>query len=199
MKRNLIAATLLACTPFATMAAGYVEGYYVNAELEASVGGASGDVDGDGFGVRASHQINPGMFFTGEAETLSYDGNGDDLDIRFIRAGLGVNSNPETSLIGFGYGEIVNARSEAAGESESDTGYGVHVGGKLKASDKVHLLARLGFVDVGDSDGVEGLVSGTFHFTPNVGATLAYRMLNQGADGVDLDLTDWRFGVRYTY
>jgi hypothetical protein len=198
MKLTHLAAVLLVASPMVVSAAGYVEGYYVNSDLDVSLAGAgSGDDDGAGFGIRASHALHTNYFLVGEAESISYDDS--DTDVRFLRLGAGANSDPKASVVGFIYGEVVNASIDTGEDDSSETGYGAHFGAKFKPMTNVSLVARLGYVEVDEAGGMEGLISGTYSFTPNFGATVAYRALNQSQEGGDLDLSDWRVGVRYTY
>ncbi len=195
---QLAAAALLVASPLVASAAGYVEGYYVNSDLDVSLGSVgSGDDDGNGFGIRASHAFHTNYFAVGEAESLSYDET--DIDVRFLRLGAGANSDPKAPVVGFIYGELVNASIDAGGDDSSETGYGAHFGAKFKPMTNVSLTARLGYVEIDETSGMEGLISGTYSFTPTLGATVAYRALNQSQGDADLDLSDWRIGVRYTY
>ncbi|HSW13511.1 MAG TPA: outer membrane beta-barrel protein [Solimonas sp.] len=203
MKKTLLA-VLLASAPFTTMAAassaGHVDVYYSDANAEATTGGLSGDVDGDGFGIRGAAKFTDQAFVFGEYQNTEYD-DAADLEIQQIRAGLGYLFSSSAELDLYGKVEFLNFEAEASGTGSSDdNGWGVHGGIAFMPAPEFRLFGELGYVDVGDSDGPEYNIGASYNFTPQFGAVVNYRVTDLDIDGGDeLELSDLQVGVRFNF
>lgn len=194
---KLVGTGLLAISPMTAMATGMgnsIDGYYVSSGLEVDVENVgSGDDDGDGFGVKGTFAFADQLFFNGEYQTVGYDDSDADLDQ--IRAGVGINTSASEQIVFYGLAEFISFDFD----NEDDSGFGVHGGAIFNLNQAIALNARLGYVDLGDSDGLEWLAGGSFKFTPQVAAFIDYRVTNQEDSGVELDVDDLRIGARFIF
>ena len=65
--------------------------------------------------------------------------------------------------------------------------------------DTFSLNGRIGYVDLGDADGMEYVVGAAFKLTNAFGIVADYRVTNFEEDNADLDVDDLRVGVRFTF
>ncbi len=188
---------LFAMAPITAMAGGVgnnVDVYYVSSGLEVSVPGlGSGDDDGDGFGAKGRFAFSDNLFVSGEYQSVSYDDS--DIDYDQLRAGVGINSAVGSQAVFYGLAEYVNADLD----DESESGYGVHGGVHFAVTDTFSLNGRIGYIDLGDADGMEYLVGAAFKLTDAFGIVADYRVTNLEEDNADLDIDDLRVGVRFTF
>jgi opacity protein-like surface antigen len=203
-KKTLLAALLVAA-PFSAMAAspgpvGNLDVYYIDAEAEATSGGLSGSVDGDGFGVRGAGKFNDQAFIFGEYQQNDYD-DSDNLEIRQIRAGVGflLSSSEQADL--YVKGSFLNFESETDTlGSGDDNGWAIHGGAAFKAAPGFTLFGEIGYLDVGDTDGPEYNIGAAFNVTDQLGLVANYRYTDLDVDGGDtLELKDLQLGVRFNF
>lgn len=193
--KTLIGASLLAAAPMLAhaernTALNYVDLLYMpTADLEL----LGDDTDGDGFGVRGSGEVASGVFLSGEYQSIGYDY---DVDLDLLRAGAGYAHALSENLYITAAAEYIRAKLDIPFlGSETETGYGVHVGILAPLSDKFSITGRVGHVDIGDLDGLELLAGIRFMATQNIGIALEYRQ----TDLDDLELKEMRIGVGYHF
>lgn len=202
MNKTLIAA-LLAAAPFTTMAAaksgGHVDVYYNDAELEATVPGVgSGDDDGDGFGIRGAARFSEQAFVYGEYQKNEYDDS--DLEIQLIRAGLGFLFSADRNMELYAKGELVNVDSDAGGESDDETGFGVHGGIAFLPMPALRLFGEIGYIDIDDASGPEYTIGAAYSFTEQLAVVADYRVTDlEDENDVELELSDLQLGVRFNF
>lgn len=216
-KKLLIAAAI--ASPGAVFAAGdtkfnqsYFDLYYVvSAEIEASAATGFGTVtakdDGDGYGVKTRLGLGELFFLAGEYQANDYSPEQDDneeleRDLNVYRLGGGVflPNSPffvEGEYIGI---DIGGDDDTSVDEDEDSNGYGLHLGAAVPLGERLMLNAKLGYVDIDDTDGFEYLVGGAFNFTQHLAVFADYRGSNlEGSNSSELKLNDFRTGVRFTF
>jgi opacity protein-like surface antigen len=177
----------------------HVDIYYIpKADLDISLSGVgSGKDDGDGFGMRGRALISDMLFLSGEYQTVEYDDSG--LEIDQFRAGLGLAGAVHSDLFIIGSLEYARAKLKAPGlGSESDDGFGIHIGMLARLTQQFSVNAQVGYVSL-DGDGVEMLLGARFKPTEQFGIFVDYRMTKLSDSGVDLDLDDLRVGVGFHF
>ncbi|MGQ0698461.1 MAG: outer membrane beta-barrel protein [Panacagrimonas sp.] len=204
MKKLVLAAASLVCMlPAVAMSAepaAVMDLYYVlSPEFDLEVDG-DGEVtvdEGDGLGVKGRFNLTPLFFVAAEYQANEYDEvEGFALDTEFsqIRGGLGIRFGADSPF--YVLGEAVNFDLESDGVGGDDTGFGVHLGANAPASDTFSVYGQVGYLDVGDVDGIEFLVGAAFMITPQFGAFVDYRNTSQEDDGVEATFKDIRLGLR---
>lgn len=193
---HIMCAGLLAAVPMGSMAAGVgnqVDLYYISAGIDTAVG----DDDGDGFGVKGQFAFADNLFFNGEYQSANYDDSDADLDQ--LRLGVGYNTSLNAQTVLYGLAEYARVKIKDGG-SESENGFGLHAGLQFNINDAFGLNARIGYVDIGDfGDGVEFLVGASYSFSKPFGVFADYRVSKLDGDLGDIDLDDFRVGVRFTF
>jgi opacity protein-like surface antigen len=225
-KKTLLAAALIAAPLTAAHAASNVDLYYVGiSELETE-GAPAGDFkfdEGDGYGAKVRFHLNDMLFLSGEYQNVEFD------EVEYDRGtpnipldDLGLEREIETWRAGLGFqfvdtpfyvlGEYIGLESELStngseddeetlGDDFDENGFGAHLGAKGNVTEMLTLNAQIGYVDVGDTNGLEYLVGAGLNFTPNLGIFADYRYTSLDGDdsSIDLNLTDARVGVRLTF
>ena len=182
---------LLALAPMTGFAAGIgnnVDAYYVSSGVDVGY-----DDDGDGLGIRGQFAFADQLFFSGEYQTVNYDDS--DIDLDQIRLGVGLNSDARQQLVFFGLAEFIHLDYDF----DDDNGIGLHGGAIYKVTKEFSVNGRVGYVDVGDFDGIEWLVGASYQFTPMIGAFVDYRATYLENGGADFDVDDLRVGVRFRF
>lgn len=197
MKRACIAA--LAACGFAApaMAApgnNFIDGYGLFSDIDPE--GAGSD-DGIGAGVKGGFQVADQIFLTGEFQTVEYDDSNVDLDQIRLGAGFGPGMGPNAEGL-YGRVEYVNVDFSPGGD---DDGVAGAIGYGLPLNQQFRVHGEVGYVYLDDSDGPELLLGATYRLAQNLGVFADYRMsfLNFDGPGGDLDLSDLRVGVRFTF
>lgn len=197
-----LCAVLLAGAPLAASAGGLsnnLDLYYVSAGVEVDdpfLG--SGDDDGDGFGIKGNFAIADSFFLSGEYQAVGYDDS--DIDLDQFRGGVGVNSDPAAPAVWYGLAELLNFKLDDGSDSESDSGFGLHIGGRFAVNEIFAVNARIGYVDIDDADGLEWLIGGDFAFTKQLGVFADYRVTSLEDDtDIESDFDDLRVGVRWFF
>lgn len=215
MKRvgSLICGLLLGAPLVATHAQGpvqqaqmrYLDAYYI-ADTKFEVGTTVDTDDGDGFGARLAMPLGDGGFFFGaEFQSADYrQGNNGNGQSRQTRVGLGY----QTPWFFYGLAEWarhetkINIGGTNLVDSDED-GFGVHLGTRIDLFKYVTFDARVGYVDVDDTDGLEYVVGLGFNLDPHFGLFADYRVndFDNDANGnkVDVKQKDVRAGLRFRF
>ncbi|HEX4871155.1 MAG TPA: hypothetical protein VFV27_02475 [Nevskiaceae bacterium] len=176
-------------------AASYLDGYFVpSAKIEVDIPGfGSGEADGDGFGVKGAFGFSDQLSFTAEYQGVEFDDGAGDLDQ--IRLGLGFGAGIHGTGL-YGVGEFVQFDDG----SDDENGFGIHGGYGGTLAEGVRLHGQVGYLDVGDVDGVEFLVGGAFNLNPSLGLFADYRASTlEGDGGAEVDFKDFRVGARFNF
>jgi opacity protein-like surface antigen len=201
MKRVCIAA--LAACGFAApaMAApgnNYVDGYGFFSELDLESGPFDDSDDGFGMGVKGAFQIADRVFLTGEAQTVEYDDVNEDFDQIRLGAGFGPGMGPNAGGI-YGRVEYVDVDIGFA----DDGGVGAWLGYGLPLNPQLRLYGEAGYLLLDDIDGPELLIGATYRIAQNFGLFADYRAsfleADVGPGEVDVEVSDFRLGVRFTF
>ena len=203
MRHYVIALGLLGCTqvsyaepdPFVSVGLFFTP---VN-ELKIDVGGVgNASPDGTGFGVRA--EVGGALHLHGEYMDAALDENGVDLDVTDSRLGIGYRSHFENGYLQAS-AEYVGIKLEALGDSSTDEGTGVHIGGGFNASETVTLFARVGMISLDDTDGSEYRLGVNASLNENTALYVQYRslMLSEDAADADYDANDLRLGLNFSF
>lgn len=173
--------------------------YYADSTVEVTVPGfGSFDEDGDGFGVRGAFAISELAAVTAEYQAVTFDDS--DLDLDQLRAGLLIALSAfDTPLSWYAAAEYIRLEADDGFDSDSDSGFGLHVGGRFEVVPGLGLGARVGYVDIDDSDGIEWLVEAVLAATPTLAVFADYRLTSVEDDDVETDLDDLRLGVRLRF
>ncbi len=199
--QHVIGLGLLALAPVGAMAASPIgnnlDAYYISSGIETG----AGDDDGDGFGAKGRFAFADTLFFSGEYQSSNYDDS--DSDLNQLRLGVGFNSSISPQATLYGLAEFIQAEPDNTGIpsfDEAQNGLGVHGGIQFNLGDDVSLDGRLGYVDIGDlGDGVEFLVGATYRLTPAFGIFADYRVTQIDGDFGDIDVDDFRAGLRFAF
>lgn len=119
------------------------------------------NVDGDGFGVSGSFEVNPDWHvFAG------YQGIGLDfgIDATTIGAGIGYNTEMSQTLDAYARLSYQYIELDAPGVSSvDDNGLGFGVGLRFRASNELELNAGINYVDLSDSGDDTAFSAGAFY------------------------------------
>lgn len=193
LKQTLIAVAI-ALTPMAAMAAGSLDVFYVNQNLETN--GAPDD-DGDGFGFRGQAVLGQGVSLT----ALYQDADLDDANTSLRETRIGLSYDTKLQGINAGAGvETVNLDSNGLGISQR--GYSVNAHASIQVIDNLSGYARVGYTDLNAIDGMEYEIGARLAINKQVGAFVEYRIAdmddNTGAN-TDPQLDTLRVGGSYTF
>ncbi len=197
---------LLLGAPFAAQAAGmnYLDAYYIpDSTLEISgSGGSIESNDGDGFGAKLATTLGDGgLFLAGEYQSADYTASiAGSAEVQTMRVGLGYQTPWSVYLLG----EYVRNEAEISfgtlSIKDDEDGFGVHLGAKFDLVKYVTLDARVGYLDVGESDGLEYVVGLGFNLDRHFGLFVDYRVSDlERDDGVEAKVEDIRTGFRFRF
>lgn len=180
--------------------------------------------DGDGWGVKGKFGLVHNLFLSGEFEKNSYDDiriNGEPILPGFPGTSLDLSQKTEQYRAGLGYvfndtpfyalGEYIRYDSKlrvsdgnSAQYSDDDTqeGWGAHLGLKHKVlKNALTLNAEIGYVAIGDVDGLEVLGGVAMNITEHLGLFADYRLTSLvGNDSTpDTRLEEVRVGARISF
>ncbi len=205
MRQSLASAVpfvVLSCLPWssaqAEALAGFVDAYYLPwTQLKVDVDGSeeSGDVEGDGYGVKGLLRLTDQVAFNGEYQRSDWDGP----------------SKLDSYRLGAGYywryfgvaAEYINQQIDS-GDAEADAdGAGIFLRTSWMGTSNLAFTGSVGYVRLSDSgesfDGFEFNVGLDFRITRNVGLFADYRSTQYDEDAGDLELNDARVGVRLLF
>ena len=197
MKRVSIAA-LAACGFVAPALAApgnnYVDGYGFFSEFDPQ---GAGSEDGVGMGVKGAFQVADKVYLTGEFQTVEYD-FGPDVDFDQIRLGAGFGPGMGPNSEGL-YGRVEYLNFDFS-PGQDDDGVGGAIGYGLPLNSQFRVHGEVGYLYLDDIDGPELLLGATYRIAQNLGVFADYRMSFLEADGGgDIDVSDLRLGVRFTF
>lgn len=201
MKRVCIAA-LAACgfaaPALAAQGNNYVDGYGFFSDIDIDGLGVDDSDDGVGMGVKGAFQVSDQVYLTGEFQTVEYDDFDEDFDQVRIGAGFGPGMGPNAEGL-YGRVEYVDMDIGFA----DDGGVGAWVGYGLPLNQQFRIHGEAGYLLLDDIDGPEILIGATYRIAQNFGVFADYRMsfleADVGPGDVDVDVSDLRLGVRFTF
>lgn len=149
MKRSLLALTLLAALPFAASAAegvsySYVEGGYVNTDIE----GTGTNTDADGFAIGGSGAIHPNFHVFGNYANQEIDGTNIDFDQWRVGVGYNQEISPKLDLVT----RVAYEKFDAGSGFDFD-GYSVEAGVRGALTPNFEGYALAGYEDSDEFDG----------------------------------------------
>lgn len=226
VRKTLLAAALLAAPLPAALAGSSLDLYYVGItelEVDNTAGGDFSFDDGDGYGAKGRFKLTDELFLAGEYQNVEYDELSFDSGTPSVSSDdVGLERELETWRAGLGYqfaetpfylkGEYIGLESELSttgdegdedevGGDIDEDGFGAHLGATGQPMEKLSLTAQIGYLDIGDVDGLEYLIGAALHFTDRFGIFADYRYTSLSGDGDDyeLNLSDARVGLRLMF
>lgn len=194
---------LLAASSAATAAdMAYLDIYYIaDSTLEFDFDGAAAveSDDGDGFGVKLAAMLGESVFLSGEYQSTDNDFPTATATVETTRIGLGYKTPwPLYGLVEYVRNDLEVAQTLFSGEGE-ESGWGGHLGLKADLARYVTLDARVGYLDVGDSDGLEYVVGLGFNLDRSFGLFADYRVSQLENDDGEATVEDVRAGMRFRF
>jgi opacity protein-like surface antigen len=194
MKRTaLYGAIVAAFTPnllLADMNYTFVEVSLLDVEAEArTIGGGRVDVDGDGFEIAGSYELNDQFFVFGKWQDQDLDFG---FDGRTVELGGAYVHSFSDKLDFIGQLSYIDTEVKAGNATLDDDGLGLGGGIRARVNDNVQLDAGLKYVDFDDSGNDTGFTfGGRYYYNENlaVGASADF---NDNADTL-------RIGVRFEF
>ncbi|MBR9813839.1 hypothetical protein GYB61_08305 [bacterium] len=174
----------------------YFDLYFVpQSNLDVNIPGfGSGDVDGDGFGVKGRAHVGETVTLHGEFQSITLDDS--DADVDQLRFGIGGHSSADTGARFFGDVEYVSIDIDGT----DDDGFGLHGGLSFSGQSQLSGFARLGYLLLDETDGLEFSLGADLAFTPGFGGFIDYRAIMLEDDSSnEIDFTDLRIGVRFHF
>lgn len=189
MKRTALAgAVLMVLAPSLALA----EMSYTNVEvsfIDVEVGQGPFNVDGDGFELAGSYEINERIFAFGEWQDQSLDFG---LDGRALELGAGFTHGFSDKLDFVGTLSFVDSEIKSGSVTIDDDGLAIGGGVRSQLTDSVELEAGLKYIDFDRSGGDTGLmVGGRYYINPSM-ALGASADFNDNADTLRLGFR-WEF------
>lgn len=187
MSRYLLAALALCLAGGPALGDGhsynFVEAAYESVDID--VGGGS-SVDGDGFGIGGSFEINEDVFVFASYAKADFDFG---VDFTTLEAGVGWHTGLTEQTDFFAALAYVNGELDSGGfGSYDDNGYSASIGLRHNLSDAVELYGSITYVDFGDGDST-GIGGGFwYNFTDTFAAGLGI--------SADDDVTSYGGAVR---
>ena len=158
-------------------------------EVDTSTGDS---IDGNGFGARV--EVGGALHVHGEYLQSSLDDNGTDVDFSDTRLGMSYRSHMDNGYI--------LASAEYVGfdfDNGDDQGVGVHLGAGIHATEQLAVYGRVGMLALEDLDGPEVRVGIDGKLQEGTSIYGEYRTAMLSADGTDVDISDLRVGVRFSF
>ena len=177
---------LAAPTLAADISYNYIEAGYQEIDIDDDLLGGF-DVDGDGYGIGGSFELNENWFIGASYSKADFD-FGVDLTQLSLGAGYHVPLTDNTDF----YGTLAFVRAEVSTSgfgSVDDDGYAATIGVRGMIGDRFELNGSLGYVDLGDGgDGTSFGAGLLYSFTDTVAAGLSL--------DIDEDITAYGIGFR---
>jgi hypothetical protein len=132
---------------------------------------------------------------TGEYERAEVDGAGQEMDVEFVRGGLGIRLVETDWISAWVRAEYLQMDFSSGLEDEGFGGFvGLRVGSALFSG-----YAEAGAIEADDVSATEFRVGASYE-PANYGFFLEYRGMNLEPDvGAEADLTDARLGLRWRF
>lgn len=159
-------------------------------EVEVTPGGK---VDGSGFGGRV--EVGGALHLYGEYMQSSLDDNAVDMDFSDSRLGVAYRSHMDAGYI-LAALEYAKMDFDFLGDQ---TGVGVHIGGGFNVTDNAALYGRVGMLSLEDIDGPEIRVGASAKLNEGTKVFAEYRSAMLSETGNDVDVTDLRVGVNFSF
>lgn len=196
MRYPLIALTLLAGSQMALAETDPLVSVGLHfAPISSAEAEPSPKADGYGFGLRA--QVGGPLHIHAEYTKGLHDENANDVDVTDTRLGMGYRHRLTNGFIQAS-AEYAGIKLDSGG-SDTEQGLGVHIGAGFNVAENLIAYGRVGILTLDDVDGPEMRlgVSGKL----GEGATVfgEYRTLKVGSSGDDLNLSDLRLGISFSF
>lgn len=159
----------------------FIEGGYVNTEIDTG----PSDVDGDGIGIAGSWGFAEQFHAFGSYTTQDFD-FGIDLDLLRLGAGFNIELSPMIDFVATA--AYVDASIDGGGD---ENGYELGAGVRSQLGERFQLDGGVAYTDYGSSDDTSLRIDARYF----VMETLA---LGAGAEFGD-DVTTWKVGVRWEF
>lgn len=192
MLRKLCGLTLLALAApalAADISYNFIEARYQEIDIDGGfVGGL--DIDGDGYGVGGSFELNENWFIAASYSNAEFD-FGVDLDELMLGAGYHVPISDNADFYGmFSY---INAEASASGlGSVDEDGYAATIGLRGMIGDRFELNGSLAYVDFGNGSDTTAFGAGALYYFSDA--------LAAGFNiDVDEDVTAYGIGLRFYF
>lgn len=186
MKSLIFACCLALVAPIAgaqTAVTGAGGGFLVHERGEVSGPGFSGSDSSLGFGVKGHLLFNQNIFAAVEMQDA-------ELDSFRIGGGILLPAGPATTWV----------LGAALVDKDFDDGIGIFGGLKHDLNPQLELKGVLGYLMLGDVDGLELTLGGGYKIDRYWTAFADLRLFKGSADGgVDVDTTEFRFGASYNF
>lgn len=183
---GLILLVLAAPAMAADISYNFIEAGYQEIDIDVGFSGG-GDIDGDGFGIGGSFELNENWFIAASYASADFD-FGVDLDQLSVGAGYHVPISDNADF--YGALSFVRAEVSAGDFSEDEDGYAATIGLRGMVGERFELNGSLSYVDFGSSGGD----------TTAFGAGALYNFSDILAAGfsveIDDDVTAYGIGVR---
>lgn len=203
IRRGTLAGALMAA-PLAAQAGdmAHLDVYYiVDSTLEFDFNGAPAveSDDGDGFGVKLAAMLGESVFLAGEYQSTDNEFANATATVETARIGLGYKTAwPVYVLAEYVSNELKIDETLFPIEGDED-GWAGHIGVKAELVKFVTLDARVGYLDVGESDGLEYVVGLGLNLDRNFGLFADYRVSELENDGGETSVEDIRAGLRFRF
>lgn len=193
LKQSLLAVAI-AIAPMTAFAAGSLDAFYIDQDIEVQGGGD----DGDGIGFRGFAELGKGVSLTALYQDADLDTA--DANLRETRIGLRYDTMCHNIKVG-GSLENVSVDLNPSGVGLSMRGYSASAHASISPIDNVSLTARVGYTNVDELAGIEYEVGAHYAIDKQVSAFVEYRMANLDDEGLgaDIDLDTLRVGARYKF
>lgn len=133
----------------------------------------AGDIDGDGFNINGSVEVGENWYIFAGYSTADFDYG---IDLNEASVGVGFHAPINARADFFATVSYVSAEVSLSGFGSADEdGYGVSVGLRGMATDKVELTGAIAYADLGD--GADGT---------SIGGTALYNFTDKFAAGIDV-------------
>lgn len=163
----------------------FIEAGYQEIDIDAGFLGG-GDIDGNGYGIGGSFELNENWFIAGSYAKADFD-FGVDLDQLSVGAGYHVTISDNADF----YGSLSFVRAEASvgSFSEDEDGYAATIGLRGMVGERFELNGSLSYVDFGSGGDTTAFGAGAlYNFSDILAAGFSVE--------IDDDVTAYGLGVR---
>ena len=195
LKQSLLAVAI-AIAPMSAFAAGSLDVFYIDQDMEVQGGGND---DGDGIGFRGLAELGKGVSLTALYQDADLDTA--NANLRETRIGLRYDTLCHNIKVG-GSLENVSVDLNNSGTGLSMRGYSASAHASISPIDNISLSARVGYTDLDELAGMEYEIGAQYAINKQVAAFVEYRMGDlddEGSGFGDVDLDTLRVGARYTF
>jgi hypothetical protein len=154
---------------------------------------ADGSFDGSGLGGRV--EVGGALHIYGEYMQSSLDDNATDLDFSDSRLGMAYRSHMDQGYL-LAALEYAGLDFDGGGKQQ---GIGAHLGAGFNATDSVAVYGRVGMLALEDLDGPEIRFGASARLNEGTRVFAEYRSAMLSETGNDVDVTDLRVGVNFSF